>query len=78
MLSSRLSELRLRLDALQQGSVRPGGSVLGWALRLVAPGEQELSLPLLTALDKELDRVGVHTRADARLLKALGVQKGRA
>ncbi len=78
MLSSRLSELRLRLDALQQGAVRPGGGVFGWALRLVVPGEQELSLPLLTALDRELDRVGVHTRADARLLKALGVQKGRA
>lgn len=78
MLSSRLSELRLRLDALQQGSVRPNGGVLGWALRLVVPGEHELSLPLLTALDRELDRVGVHTRADARLLKTLGVQKGRA
>lgn len=76
-LAARLADLRIRLDALQQAPVRPGG-VRGWVLGLMAPGEVDLSLPTLTALDRELDRVGVHTRADARLLKTLGVQKGRA
>ncbi len=77
MLAVQLSALRLRLDALQQAPARPGG-LLGWAIGLTVPREQDLSLPTLAALDRELDRVGIHTRADARLLKALGVQKGRA
>lgn len=77
MLAARLSELRQRLDSLQRGPTRTGG-VRGWALGLMAPGELDLSLPTLTVLDRELDRVGIHTRADARLLKALGVRKGRA
>ena len=33
--------------------------------------------PLLRALDRDLDRVGVHTAADAKLLRALGARKGR-
>ncbi|XXF75286.1 VWA domain-containing protein [Myxococcaceae bacterium GXIMD 01537] len=77
MLAARLAEVRARLDSLQQGPARPGG-VWGWALGLMGPGELDLSLPELVALDRELDRVGVHTRADARLLKDLGVRKGRA
>jgi Mg-chelatase subunit ChlD len=35
-------------------------------------------MPVLTALDRELNRVGVHTAADAQLLHELGVRKGRA
>ena len=34
MLAARLSQLRLRLDSLQQGPARPGG-VWGWALGLM-------------------------------------------
>jgi hypothetical protein len=37
----------------------------------------DLSLPTVTALDRALERVGVHTLADARLLLELGVRKGR-
>jgi Mg-chelatase subunit ChlD len=37
----------------------------------------DLSLPTVTALDRALERVGVHTLADARLLLELGVKKGR-
>jgi len=77
MLAPRLSELRLRLDALQQTAARPSG-VVGWALGLMAPGEVDLSFPTIETLDRELDRVGVHTLADAHLLRNLGVRKGRA
>jgi hypothetical protein len=77
MRARRLTELRLRLDALQQSAARPAG-VVGWALGLMAPGEVDLSLPTIAELDRELNRVGVHTLADAHLLRSLGVQKGRA
>ncbi|MBJ6763860.1 VWA domain-containing protein [Myxococcaceae bacterium JPH2] len=76
MLSRRLSELRSRVDALRQPSA---GGAMPWALlgrRLRGP--EDLSLPVLSALDKALDRVGVHTSADARLLRRLGVKRGRA
>ncbi len=76
-LGSRLSSLRQRLDALQSGSASAQG-LKGWWYGVVAPGEVDLALPTLTALDKALERVGVHTVADARLLHDLGVRKGRA
>ncbi|SEM70105.1 von Willebrand factor type A domain-containing protein [Stigmatella aurantiaca] len=77
MLAPHITEVRLRLDALQQNAPRPSGMV-GWALGLLAPGELELSLPVLAALDREMDQVGVHTLADAHLLRTLGAHKGRA
>ncbi len=76
MLGSRLSRLRLRLDALQGAPSQPEG-LRGWWLGLTAPAEVDLSMPTLTALDRALERVGVHTLADARLLLELGVRKGR-
>ena len=76
-LGSRLSSLRHRLDALQSGSASSQG-LKGWWYGVVAPSEVDLALPTLTALDKALERVGVHTVADARLLHDLGVRKGRA
>ncbi|HYO58862.1 vWA domain-containing protein [Archangium sp.] len=76
MLGSRLARLRLRLDALQGSPSQPEG-LRGWWLGLTAPAEVDLSLPTLTALDRALERVGVHTLADARLLLELGVRKGR-
>lgn len=76
MLGSRLARLRLRLDALQ-GSPSQSEGLRGWWLGLTAPAEVDLSLPTVTALDKALERVGVHTLADARLLLELGVKKGR-
>jgi Mg-chelatase subunit ChlD len=77
MLAPQLSQLRLRLDSLQQSAARPAG-VVGWALGLMAPGEVDLSFQTIEGLDRELDRVGVHTLADAHLLRNLGVRKGRA
>ncbi|MDY7230780.1 vWA domain-containing protein [Hyalangium rubrum] len=77
MLAPQLTGLRQRLDALQQAAERPSG-VVGWALGLMAPGEVDLAFPTIAALDRELDRVGVHTLADAHLLRSLGVRKGRA
>ncbi|PTL75881.1 vWA domain-containing protein [Vitiosangium sp. GDMCC 1.1324] len=76
MLGSRLARLRLRLDALQ-GSPSQSEGLRGWWLGLTAPSEVDVSLPTVTALDRALDRVGVHTLADARLLLELGVKKGR-
>lgn len=35
-------------------------------------------LKVLATLDAELDKVGIHTAADAKLLRELGVSKGRA
>src|SRR4051812_3570875 len=77
MLAPRLTALRSRLDSLQQSTARPSGMV-GWALGLMAPGEVDLAFTTITTLDKEMDRVGVHTLADAHLLRSLGVRKGRA
>jgi len=77
MLAPRLTELRQRLDPLQQSAARPSG-VVGWALGVMAPKEVDLSFPTIETLDRELDRVGVHTLADAHLLRNLGVRKGRA
>lgn len=77
MLGSRLARLRLQLDGLQ---VRPSQTegVRSWWRGMMAPAEVDLSLPTVTALDRALERVGVHTLADARLLLELGVKKGRA
>lgn len=75
-LASRLQRLRQRLDLLQHAPPRRGGP-LGWLLGNLAPAEVDVSLPNLTELDRQLDRVGVHTVADAELLRALGARKGR-
>ncbi|MCY1014453.1 vWA domain-containing protein [Pyxidicoccus sp. MSG2] len=77
MLSRRLTDLRRRLDALHQPAP-PAGGWRGWTFGRRARGPEDLALPVLTALDRELDRVGVHTAADAQLLRELGVRKGRA
>ncbi len=77
MLARRLTDLRRRLDTLRQPAPAQGGW-RGWSLGRRARGPEDLALPVLTALDRELDRVGVHTAADAQLLRELGVRKGRA
>ncbi len=53
----------------------------GWLQRALARlgrGEELPPLEVLLRLDRELDRVGVHTAADARLLRTLGEGTGRA
>ncbi|MCY1042381.1 VWA domain-containing protein, partial [Corallococcus sp. bb12-1] len=79
MLARRLTQLRQRLDALRQPAAPGRGSASwSWPFGRKVKGPEDLSLPVLVALDRELDRVGVHTAADARLLLALGTQRGRA
>ncbi len=72
-----LSSLRERLEALHRGEVQ-GASLLDRALARIAPRSGAPVLEKLSALDRELDAVGIHTSMDARLLVALGVQEGRA
>ncbi|GMU11468.1 vWA domain-containing protein [Corallococcus caeni] len=77
MLARRLTPLRQRLDALRQPVAARGGA-WSWPFGRKLKGPEDLGLPVLVALDRELDRVGIHTAADARLLLALGTQRGRA
>ncbi|MHB8879154.1 MAG: vWA domain-containing protein [Myxococcaceae bacterium] len=77
MLAERLSRLRARLDALREGRVLSPG-VLDRALALFDRGREAADTQVLAALDRDLDKVGVHTAADAWLLRELGVQTGRA
>jgi len=76
MLDESLVQLRFRLDALRAGQVRPLGF---WerAADLFARPEAMEPMPVLQALDRELDQVGIHTSADALLLKALSANRGR-
>nr|WP_216618714.1 vWA domain-containing protein [Corallococcus carmarthensis] len=76
-MARRLTPLRQRLDALRQPTAARSGA-WSWPFGRKLKGAEDLSLPVLVALDRELDRVGVHTAADARLLLALGTQRGRA
>lgn len=72
-----LGALRRRLDALQAGQVEEVAvwdRVLAPLLPASAPG----ALPTLAALSRDLDRLGVHTVADARLLRDAAAQEGPA
>ncbi len=77
MLYVRLNRLRSRLDALKEGRVLSAG-IVDRALALLDRGDPTEPTVVLEALDRELDQVGVHTAADAKLLRALGVKTGRA
>lgn len=72
-----LQNLRVRLDALREGRVADPG-VIGRALAFFVRVDQLPKMNVLSALDRDLDRVGIHTAGDALLLKSLSVQKGRA
>ncbi|MBE2249474.1 MAG: VWA domain-containing protein [Myxococcus sp.] len=76
MLAERLNTLRARLDRLKAGEA-PALS-LGERLRALFSGDDgEVLLTPVHALSAELDKVGVHTTADARLLKELSEARGR-
>ncbi|MEW5737797.1 MAG: VWA domain-containing protein [Myxococcota bacterium] len=76
MLVDRFNSLRARLDALKAGRPPPVG-LLERARALFAKDDGEASLAALVELDRDLERAGVHTAADARLLRELGATKGR-
>ncbi|HLL83299.1 MAG TPA: hypothetical protein VK420_11630, partial [Longimicrobium sp.] len=77
MLWPRLNAIRLRLDALREGNVR-APSLVDRAMAMLGGDKALPPLELVLKLDRELDKVGVHTAQDAQLLQSLGVKKGRA
>lgn len=76
MLVDRFNALKDRLDALKAGRPPPLG-LFERAKALFARDDGQASLAALVALDQELERAGVHTAADARLLRELGASRGR-
>ena len=71
-----LEALRARLDALREGRVARG--VVSRALaRWLVPADVPAG-SRLARLDRDLDRVGIHTAADAALLKEVAGTRGRA
>jgi Mg-chelatase subunit ChlD len=71
-----LETLRARLDALREGRAAPGLLARTWAR--LSLGEAPPRGEVLASLDRALDNVGVHTAADAALLKDLAGSDGRA
>jgi hypothetical protein len=76
MLVERFNALRARLDALREGRAPPA-SLLERARGLWRRDDKASDLEPLRALDADLDRAGVHTVADARLLREVGEARGR-
>ena len=76
-LHSQLATLRRRIDAVAAGRVEDADL---WDRAVARLGSLDAPppLPRLWALSRELDRVGVHTAEDARLLRQLGLSRGRA
>lgn len=72
----RFNQLKARLDALRAGNPPPLG-LFDRAKRLFVRAEDATSPETLRALDADLERAGVHTVADARLLRELGTAKGK-
>ena len=72
----RFNQLKARLDALRAGNPPPLG-LFDRAKRLFVREEDATSPETLRALDADLERAGVHTVADARLLRELGTAKGK-
>lgn len=76
MLAERLNDLRGRLDRLKAGDV-PSVGLLERLRSSFKEPDGAAALEPVHALSAELDRVGIHTTADARLLRELSSAKGR-
>ncbi len=76
MLAERLNDLRARLDRLKAGEA-PALPLMERLRSLVREDDGEVLLEPVHVLHAELDRVGIHTTADAKLLRELSVAKGR-
>jgi hypothetical protein len=76
MLAERLERIHERVQGLKVGEV-PSLPLLERLRALVREDDGEVLLEPVHALHRELERVGVHTSADARLLRELGQVKGR-
>jgi uncharacterized protein with von Willebrand factor type A (vWA) domain len=76
MTAERFNGLEERLAALKAGRPPPLG-LLDRALRLFARGDGLVTVDALRELDADLERAGIQTVADARLLRELGTAKGK-
>jgi hypothetical protein len=76
LISERLGPLRARLDALAQRAPSQV-SALEVAWFRIAGGSAPPPLEAIAALDHDLDLAGVHTSADAQLLRRLASDTGR-
>jgi DNA-binding protein Fis len=76
MTVDHFNQLKGRLEALRAGTPPPLG-VFERARMLFVRADGVASLEALRQLDAELERAGVHTVADARLLRELGTARGR-
>ena len=70
------NQLRDRLEALKAGHPPPLG-LIDRAKMLFLPDGRKVALDALRELDADLERAGVHTVADARLLRELSTARGK-
>ena len=76
MTVDRFNRLKERLDALRAGHP-PALGLFDRAKMMFVRDDGKVTLDALRALDADLERAGVHTVADARLLRELGTAKGK-
>jgi Mg-chelatase subunit ChlD len=76
MLAERFNAIAARLERLRRGDV-PALSTWQWLRTVLSPAPSD-SLERIFALGADLERVGIHTTADAKLLQRLAQSKGRA
>lgn len=72
----RFNQLKERLDALRAGHP-PALGLFDRAKMLFLRDDGRVTLAALRELDADLERAGVHTVADARLLRELSTAKGK-
>lgn len=75
MLAERFNALRARLDALAVGQVATPG-LFQRVGRLFVARAKNPPRDALVALDRDLELAGIHTSADAKLLRELTVMRG--
>ncbi len=76
MLGPQLNRLRERLDAVKAGKVLEQG-LFDRARAIFDRDDGSGKLDALHELDRDFDRAGIHTAADAKLLRELGKMKGK-
>ena len=76
MTVDRFNRLKERLDALRAGHP-PALGLFDRAKMMFVRDDGKVTLDGLRALDADLERAGVHTVADARLLRELGTARGK-
>jgi len=76
MLGPQLNRLRERLDAVKAGRGLEQG-LFDRARAIFDREDQGEKLDALRGLDRDFDRAGIHTAADAKLLRELGKLKGK-